>query len=352
MTGTFSQGRFQLVGRIRYAQFGEWWDEWLMLSEAGQYLWLQEDDWEFTVLRKFTPPNPVDPATAGEYVDFEGDLLEVEERSSCRVSFFEGELTWGAEVGEEMQYLDAWKGEDTVYCIEWTQEEIQYFKGWEISVDDLYKAFEVTEPIPSEAYEEEEEEEEASYGVRRGGGVIVRAIRGPVFRYTLLFGLFCLAVAFIVTYLTGKEVQPGAPARVLPGSIVMGPYKLEHQGRVHKITISTTMNNREMYVDFNFLDEDMEEVAGFDHDFWHESGYDSDGSWTESDLECYRYFVLKEAGTFFLEIVPDTKTPASFKVRIVQDTFSPAIFYMLGGGILVYPCIVFLLWCIAQKGSD
>lgn len=345
LIGDFVQGKYQIIGRIRYINDqGEEWDEWLLLSEAGQYLWLQEDDWDFTIMTKFTPTNPIDPSEVTEYVTFERNRLEVEEKSTAFIKFFEGELTWKAKVNEEVHYIDAWDGE-TLYSIEWTDEEIQFFKGWEKKVDDLYKAFGVKEAIPKAAYEEDEDGFEQ-------WGLLERASKGKPFLITLISGILFLLIALYMDFFAGTEVSAGSAPEFTTDSIIMGPYNLSHVNRVHKVLIGTNLNNQELYCEFNLLDEDKELLGTFDHNYWHESGYDSDGSWSESSLRCKKLFVLKEAGKYYLEICPEVKTAATFSVKVIQDAFSPSIFYWMGALTLIYPGLIILLLLILRRNGD
>jgi len=136
---TFDGVKWQVVGRVRYRD-EVYWDEWLLMSEAGKYQWLVESAREFTLYQPFVPTNPVDPNSVGASIDLEGITAKVGEKSVAAIEYVEGELTWKARVGDRMNYLDA-EHAGGVYSIEWSEREIEFFKGQEISRSAVYKAF-------------------------------------------------------------------------------------------------------------------------------------------------------------------------------------------------------------------
>lgn len=344
LTGDFAQGKCQLVGRIRYGNAeGEQWDEWLLMSESGQYLWLQEDDWDFTVMAKFTPADPVDPAGVTDFITLDRKRLEVEEKSTGFIRFFEGELTWKATVDEAVHYIDAWDG-DIIYSVEWTDEEIQFFKGREIKAQDLYRAFGIKEAIPKAAFDEDDDEEK--------GDLLARAASGKPFVITLISAIVFLLIALYLDYYTGTVVMPSKPPEITEDSITMGPYNLTHVNRVHKFEISTSLSNREDYCEFALLDEEQQPLGTFDYDFWHESGHDSDGYWSECSLKCKKLFVVKDAGDYYLEINSERKKDPGFSVKVIQDTFSPGAFYWMAALTGIYPALIILILLIKRDSDD
>jgi hypothetical protein len=127
----FDDVEWQVVGRVCYDDEGHW-DEWLLMSEDGEYRWLVEDEGETTLYWPFVPTNPVDPNKVGWYLDLEGFKARVTERGHATIEYVEGELTWKARVGDGMYYLDA-EYADGVYSIEWSEREIEFFKGRKLS---------------------------------------------------------------------------------------------------------------------------------------------------------------------------------------------------------------------------
>lgn len=151
---------YQIIGRIRSKEQYWWWDEWLLYSDAGFPLWLQEGEGGFTIYRVFYPTFPVNPWTAGSFIklDNTGGNAQVRERGTGEVVFLEGEFTWSAKPGEQNHYLEAFRGQ-TRYSVEYTDQEIQYLRGESRDAKAIYQVFGITEPVPKPLEFEDPEED-------------------------------------------------------------------------------------------------------------------------------------------------------------------------------------------------
>jgi hypothetical protein len=358
--GNINGQDYQVVGRIRYRDkltYGVW-DEWLLLSSSGQYLWLQEEDWEFVLMHKYTPAEPFDPNSVGEYVTIDGQKLEVEDNSSAALLFFEGELTWKAQPGEIVRYIDAWKGEDTLYSCEFTEREIMYFIGKEIPVNQIYAAFKLGTP-PPEAFEEDTP---VYAGSTRGGGGssfqqwVSAKIKGPLFKFTLILGIVCIFMAlFVLTIGIPIYAKSSAPVKDKE-AYIFGPYNLTQKGRVYRVDTKLFLpNNTECYCDIEMLDNNKEEVLGWDKDFWHESGRDDEGYWEESDSKRVAYFVLKDPGEYYVSVTPENPgadLSSSLSVNIKEGVFHNGPLWTIAIVSLIYPCLILILYCLSQSKEN
>lgn len=197
MTGILNEGSVQIIGRAHYGDAeGREWEEWLILAGGDQYLIIKEEDWTFTILKTFTPPNPPDPSTIGEELNLDGKKIKVDLKGSGVVKCFEGELTWRAAVDSELSFIRARKDADSIYFVQWTKEEKLYLKGREVAVEDLYKVFKIKSAIPAEA--------RLRAAPRTTGREIVKVARNPYFKYILLFGVLCL-IAGVVMFLKAGQ---------------------------------------------------------------------------------------------------------------------------------------------------
>jgi len=104
---------FRVRGRLRYEYPGGYWDEWLVLLSDDREAehWLQEDDGEFTLLRREPDLDEDDvPAFAvirvGEYVAIDGRETFIREKSQATVAGGEGELPFMALPGEQADFVD------------------------------------------------------------------------------------------------------------------------------------------------------------------------------------------------------------------------------------------------------
>ncbi|MDY0001884.1 MAG: DUF4178 domain-containing protein [Polyangia bacterium] len=150
---------YQIIGRIRSKEQYWWWDEWLLYSDSGFPIWLQEGEGGFTIYRVFYPTYPVNPWTAGSFVklDSVGGNAQVRERGSGEIVFLEGEFTWSAKPGERTNYLEAFRGK-TRYSIEYSEQEIQYLRGEARDSKWVYQQFGISAPVPKPMEFEEPDE--------------------------------------------------------------------------------------------------------------------------------------------------------------------------------------------------
>lgn len=133
MTGTLAGEQHEIIGRVVYRDNeGETWDEWELLSAAGAYRWLSDDEDEGLVLwHGYNPTQPVDPNTVrdGQRIELEGVSARVTEVTHATIDYMEGELTWKARQGDRMMALDAAGPGDEMFSIEWTADEIEFYRG-------------------------------------------------------------------------------------------------------------------------------------------------------------------------------------------------------------------------------
>ena len=97
-----------------------------------------------------------------------------------------------------------------------------------------------------------------------------------------------------------------------------------------------------------FLDQDKNYLFGFGKELWKESGFDSDGSWTEQDTDLNIKITFNKSGTYYLRFNADsnntgTSTTSSFNSQSnsssdLQVTVSPK-----RGSSLIH----FILACIS-----
>ena len=147
MQGTVAGEPHQIIGRVVYhSDEGDIWDEWLLLSAAGQYRWISDSKNEGMALwEPFTSATPVDPSTlrVGSSVNLRGKSVRVRDVGSARIDYLEGELTWKAKAGDTMQFAEG-DGPDERYSVEWTQNEVEFYFGNRLNGLETAQAFGVT----------------------------------------------------------------------------------------------------------------------------------------------------------------------------------------------------------------
>jgi hypothetical protein len=170
------------------------------------------------------------------------------------------------------------------------------------------------------------------------------------------------------------EIQP-AESKTELNTVVYGPYELKDVGRIHDIKITykpSLTKNGLRWCEFELLNEKKEPVGEFGHEFWAESGRDSEGSWSESDKKFTQQIVLKEAGKYYIAASGDkpagsgfaaserklkarNKKPdysfkeSDFKVEVKSGAFDVGILWWVVGICAIYPGLAFLVYCIQNS---
>lgn len=147
MQGMLEGQSFQIIGRVVYHDDeGDIWDEWLLLSAQGEYVWISDSVNEGMALwRGFVPPEPVEPAklSEGDTVTLRGEKIRVRDAGSARIDYLEGELTWKAAVGSTMNYIEADSPRQRI-SIEFTENEVEFYGGGRVDAAATAKAFGAT----------------------------------------------------------------------------------------------------------------------------------------------------------------------------------------------------------------
>lgn len=144
MEGTLEGTQFQIIGRVVYRDDeGDVWDEWLLLSAAGEYVWISDSVNEGMALwRGFVPPEPVEPAKIheGDTITLRGERIRVRDRGRATIDYLEGELTWKAQIRSTMEYIEADSPKQRI-SIEFTENEVEFYAGGRIDAAATAKAF-------------------------------------------------------------------------------------------------------------------------------------------------------------------------------------------------------------------
>ncbi|MBI4758805.1 MAG: DUF4178 domain-containing protein [Chloroflexi bacterium] len=101
--------RFKALGRVRYNYEGGFWDEWFLRFDDGQVGWLEEDEGEYTLVFKTRLTSPLPPfgdIAVGSVVPVSQMRVFITEKGTGSVAGAEGEISFAARPGEQIQYID------------------------------------------------------------------------------------------------------------------------------------------------------------------------------------------------------------------------------------------------------
>lgn len=142
-------------------------------------------------------------------------------------------------------------------------------------------------------------------------------LRDKLFYNNILFILCAFSILCIITSINLQNKKPikidaSANNKILPTgysepreNTIWGPIKIDSKAKIYKVTAYFHGDNSSSYLTGEVLDEDKETLYEFGKDMWHESGYDSEGYWSESDRSMTTYLTFKEKGTYYIQFSSD-----------------------------------------------
>lgn len=123
-----------------------------------------------------------------------------------------------------------------------------------------------------------------------------------------------------------------------------GPIIIE-KGKPRIYSIITKFNGMESsaYLSGEVQNEEGDALFEFGKDLWHESGYDSDGYWSESDRNMRADLSFTEPGTYIIQLNTEENRLNDFNVRIVCRKGSGIPHTMVGAYLLLFVIISFCI---------
>ena len=102
---------------------------------------------------------------------------------------------------------------------------------------------------------------------------------------------------------------------------------------------SAFLKNRSIYFSGEVLDKNKDVLYEFGKEFWHESGYDSEGHWSESDTHMEAKLAFTEPGTYYIRIFQEGKAYCQMSIEKKYASGIPHL--MTGTWFLLAACIIF-----------
>ena len=101
-------------------------------------------------------------------------------------------------------------------------------------------------------------------------------------------------------------------------------------------------NNDSSYISGEVLDENKDSIYEFGDDSWHESGYDSEGYWSESDTDMTAKLAFSEPGTYYIKLGTENNKLSQFNITLSRKNGSGIPHFMLGTYVLLLLAITFV----------
>lgn len=341
LVGTFSGKRYQVIGRVSYqATIREWepedrvyekdtwyFDEWILVGEKKDYLYISEDSEGYVLSTPFVPDNPDVPSDKDRYMNLSGrSSIRILEHGRAKALGFEGEFTWMPEISEIVHYAEG-DGPSGIECVEWRGspgniQEVEFFKGRKLSRKELAQAFSLAEELARI------KKEEAAALAAKAWATVAG-----------LLAVFLLAMATKNAFTPSRLIfnQSGIlQSAATDEGVMLGPIHLATKGSIHELKLQVEIpDNRDIFAGVELLDGEGETINEVAHDFWRESGVDDEGRWSESDLSESRLFRLENPGVYYARVtVEQPQMTGIFKVH-VYDEVALARYYLVAGVLLL-----------------
>ena len=161
----------------------------------------------------------------------------------------------------------------------------------------------------------------------------------------IAFSMLCFITSCFMNMNTDAVIKKGIP---LTGGEI-GPIEVNTDYSVYNIYIEKHLsNNSWSFVGGDVLDQDKNYLFGFGKELWRESGFDSDGPWTEQDTDLNIKITFNKAGTYYLRFNDESSSTTTSAI----NSFNPQPDSLSDLQVTVSPkrgssLIHFILGCIS-----
>jgi hypothetical protein len=278
-----------------------YWDEFMLVDEAGAVAWLAYEEGSWSWVEPFVPRYPLDAADAlargtGWSLNLDGTMAMVKANDTAQIYFVEGPPEFLGAQGQRSRYIDASLGTKQ-YVIEFGEDEIEFFRGTMLTQREVLEAFGKVEELKASNEHERRRRSQTMFGA-----------------VCALWSLFALSM-WAVAGSSGRLVHSGnvqlAQVDKEKGAR-WGPFTLDPSRRVHRLQISASLTQSSAWVAGVIEAADETEVLGAQGDFWEESGSDSDGAWRESELSTSTDFVVTQPGPYYVRVYAEPEGPTGY----------------------------------------
>ena len=191
----------------------------------------------------------------------------------------------------------------------------------------------------------------------------------------LILTIFSVICFWTATQIASTKSYEGivCDGKIMPQSLsepyegtILGPINVNNKIKMFKIKADYYGNNSSTYLIGEVLDENKETLYEFGKDMWHESGYDSDGYYSEGITNMITYLTLKEKGNYYIQfsqepdysvtsledILKEQNTNTTKKMENIHITIEPVkksyVPHVKAGSLILL--LVIILFCFLNWG--
>ncbi len=279
-----------------------------------------------------------DPTNLELFTNFYNDRADyrITEYGSQFLEFFEGETEKEDpySIGTQTHFATYQEGIWS-YTVEQGDGWKEFSAEKKISKEELYKALEGNPFIDT-------------YQERENGFYTIRKITSAAAVVTFL--VFLLSLFSDGTPISSMKVDT-KDIDVKEGYLSK-PIKIDNTTTNYNIDWGVqfkSTQNQGMYVVVELLDKEKNVINAVESDFWYETGYDSEGNWTESETSSSKYFKFVEEGDYYTRVyaktdstyfTDTTKSQAIISVTVNEGALLSRYFLILSGLLTIVALLI------------
>lgn len=324
-TAEFYGKTYQITGYLFYSGYWHSWDhedngwyseswsfdEWVLVNEDKEYLYICEDEEAYSLSRAFTPSHPGIPENLQRYFSLTDSGGYPTEYFDGRLEYFDGELSWIPVLHENLMIAEYQSG-GSYYSAEKRSidsevKEVEFFQSRKIKGEELARTFNkklFLEKFEKQKHFKRELKHWSGYSFATFALLMILGLMGSFSSGSTIFS---------------ETITPPFP----DSGVVYGPIAFDEQDSLYQISLraSGLPWNSWSWGGVELLNEEQLPINAIQHDFWKETGRDSDGQWSETSLSKEILFTLEQPGNYYLRVHGD-----------IGNARSPAITVSVGEG--------------------
>ncbi|KPJ95846.1 MAG: hypothetical protein AMJ53_01920 [Gammaproteobacteria bacterium SG8_11] len=293
MQGKIKGAQFTIIGVIQYHTIGEYhsWYEFLMYSPTHGYAWLEYDNGHFIFSYRVRelPDREIRQITKYRFT-FRHNNFKVYEFYKAKIQYVAGELTWVANVGDQVKLVEA-VSPPYIYTQEKTSAEVEYTLGEYLDPQIVYQAFKLTGSArkPKEVHPAQPFAASALLqGLSKAGKIFTP--------------LNLLALIAILLVGSGNKVLISHvnPDEYLAGSAEK-PFTVNKSNRLIALNLYSDLDNAWAWYDVE-VQKSGAPLFSMSKQISYYQGYEGGEHWSEGSKKARAYFKVSEPGVYTIQV--------------------------------------------------
>jgi len=306
---------FTTIGFLQYTNTTEYysWIEYLLFSPTHGYAWLECEDGHFILSRKVRD-NP-----EGRILTYRKSRIRVRDQDfkvfetyGAELTYVEGELTWEAQRGDKLSFIDA-INPPYIFCIEKNRKEQEYSLGEYLNYAEVYRGFSIKPPMRGPS------------GIHAAQPYTPNALVRGLHSAGKYFAPIALVIFLLVLFIGSGEVvmsQNFYPDQYLSQTGELSKsFSINQAQRLVRLDLYSDLNNAWGWYDIEILKDNIPIYSlGKQISYYH--GYSGGESWSEGSRSVHAYLKVPQNGVYSLRITGEGgmgeygKTPQRRKLFI------------------------------------